>query len=239
MCDLFAMSCNSEDHAKESLTILANEHSQNNPDGWGIAYYDNDKAIVKKAPEKAKTSQTFFSAVEKAKSNIIVAHVRYATTGDRCEENCHPFKGKLFEREWIFAHNGTIRNIPHHQASAGQTDSEQIFRLILDQIETYQRNGKIHGIFSGIQQGIKTAFDICGKENTLNFLLSDGTILYAFNHYKDKPIYYLKRQKPYGGAFLISTQILSNNESWKTIRPDSLLMVCNGEILELSDPIIK
>jgi predicted glutamine amidotransferase len=238
VCDLFGMSCNSEDHAKESLTIFANKHSENNPHGWGIAYYHNDKAIVKKAPEKAKISKTFFSTIENAKSNVIIAHMRLATTGDCCEENCHPFSGKLFERDWIFAHNGTMRRIPHHPLSSGQTDSEQVFHLLLDQLEAYQRSGNTHGMFSGIQQGIKTAFDICGKVNTLNFLLSDGSLLYAFNHYQDKPMYYLKREKPYGGACLISTQKL-NDESWKTIRPDSLLMVNNGEILELSDPILK
>jgi predicted glutamine amidotransferase len=67
----------------------------------------------------------------------------------------------------------------------------------------------------------------------------EGIILYAFNHYKEKPMYFLKREKKdYGSAFLISTQKLSS-ESWKKIRPDRLLMVCNGEALEFSDPILK
>jgi glutamine amidotransferase len=167
MCDLFGMSCNAEDRAWKSLTVFANQHSDENPDGWGIAYYYNGKAIVKKAPEKAKTSQTFFSVIEKAKSNILIAHVRYATEGSRCEENCHPFRGKLFNRDWIFAHNGTIRNIPHHTRSIGETDSEQVFHLLLDEVESYQRTGIIHGIFSGIQQGIKNAFDRCGRDNPL------------------------------------------------------------------------
>jgi predicted glutamine amidotransferase len=239
MCDLFGMSCNAEDRAWKSLTVLANEYSGKNPHGWGIGYFENGNAIIEKAPEKAKKSQTFFSVIEKAKSSIVIAHIRYATIGDPCVENCHPFKGTLFNRDWIFAHNGTIRNIPHHPHSVGQTDSEHVFHLILDEIEEYQKSGRIHGIFSGIQQGIKTAFNSCGSDNTLNFLLSDGSILYAFNHYDEKPLYYLKRQKPYGGAFLIATQKLSSNEPWKSIRPDSLLIVSNGEILELSDPIIK
>ena len=238
MCDLFGMSCNAEDRAWKSLTVLANEHSGKNPHGWGIGYFENGNAIIEKAPEKAKKSQTFLSVIEKAKSSVVIAHVRYATKGDSCVENCHPFKGKLFNRDWIFAHNGTIMNIAHHIRSKGETDSEQVFHLLLDLVESYQRTGTTHGTFSGIQNGIKNAFDICGMDNTLNFLMSDGTILYAFNHYKDKPMFYLKREKPYGSAFLISTQKLSS-ESWKRIRPDSLLMVCNGEVLELSDPIFK
>lgn len=238
MCDLFGMSSKTEDRAWKSLKIFANEYSGNNPDGWGIGYYLKDKAIIKKEPRKAKISQSFFSEIEKAKSNIIISHVRIGTKGDPCEENCHPFKGKLFNRDWIFAHNGTMDNIDHHPHSFGKTDSEQVFHLLLDQVDSYQRTGNIHGTFSGIQNGIKKAFDSCGMDNTLNFLMSDGTILYAFNHYRDKPMFYLKREKPYGSAFLISTQKLSS-ESWKRIRPDSLLMVCNGEVLEFSDPILK
>lgn len=173
MCDLFGMSCNAEDRAWESLTVLANEHSGKNPDGWGIAYFNHGKAIVKKAPEKAKTSQTFFSVIEKAKSSVIIAHVRYATTGIRCEDNCHPFSGKLFSRDWIFAHNGTMGNIVHHPRSKGETDSEQVFHLLLDQVESYQRTGFIHGTFSGIQKGIKMpSIDV---EATIHLIFSCPT----------------------------------------------------------------
>jgi len=237
MCDLFGMSCNAEDRAWKSLAIFAHEHSENNPHGWGIGYYNNGKAIVKRAPEQAKTSQTFFSEIEKAKSNIIIAHVRARSVGMCCEENCHPFNGKLFNRDWIFAHNGTFKKFPQHPRSVGGTDSEQIFHTLLDQVKSYQRNGVTHGTFSGIQQGIKTIFEKHGKNNsTLNFLMSDGTHLYAFHHNDDNDMYYLEREKDYGSALLISTQKLGPG-SWKKIRVDSLFMASNGKIDELSDPI--
>jgi len=67
--------------------------------------------------------------------------------------------------------------------------------------------------------------------------MSDGSILYAFNHYPGTPLYFLRREKDYGGAFLISTQKLTS-ENWKKLPSDRLLLVNRGEILVLSDPVV-
>ena len=46
MCDLFGLSCNEEDRATKSLPRFAELFSRQNPQGWGIAYYDDNKAVV-------------------------------------------------------------------------------------------------------------------------------------------------------------------------------------------------
>ena len=46
MCDLFGLSCNEEDRATMSLPRFAELFSRQNPQGWGIAYYDDNKAVV-------------------------------------------------------------------------------------------------------------------------------------------------------------------------------------------------
>lgn len=236
MCDLFGMSSNAEDRAWRSLAVLADEHSGKNPDGWGIAYYQNGRAKVEKAAERADTSRSFSPIIEKAKSKVIIAHIRHATAGSICNENCHPFKKDLLNRDWVFAHNGTLEKLSGHNSTKGTTDSEIAFGMLLEQAESYQNSGIIHGTFSGIQKGIKFVLDSCSADSTFNFLMSDGTIVYAFNHYPIKPIYYLKNEKDYGSAFLLSTQKLRGG-NWKELPADRLLMVCFGEVLELSNRI--
>lgn len=235
MCDLFGLSCNEKDRATRSLPVFAN-YSKINDDGWGIAYYKDNKPIIRRKPEKAKMSQQFFKMIEEAKSNIIIAHIRLATQGDICKENCHPFKQYFQNKDWVFAHNGHVAGITRHSRSEGETDSEQVFNFILDQIHEYQNQGQIRGVYPGLIKGIKKVFEVFSRNINLNFLLSDGSILYAFNHYTGKPIYFLKREKDYGGAFLISTHKLSN-ENWKILPSDRLLLITRGNILVLSGPI--
>lgn len=235
MCDLFGLSCNEKDRATKSLPIFS-KYSNSNPDGWGIAYYDEGKVIINKKPEKAKISNEFYKTIENAKSNIIISHLRNATQGEICKRNCHPFKQKFKNKDWIFAHNGGVSDIAIHNRSEGETDSEQVFNFLLNEMANYQEQGNIRGIYPALINGIKKIFEKHSRSITLNFLMSDGCILYVFHHHFNKQIYYLKREKIYGGTSLLSTQKLSN-ENWKTLPADRLLLVTRGEILVLSDRI--
>ena len=239
MCELFGLSCNGEDLAIASLSILAKQYSIENDHGWGIAYFKNGKAVLKKAPEKAKTSKDFFTVAEQAKSNLLIAHVRFATVGVQCEANCHPFIQHFLNKDWVFAHNGSIP-IPrheHHPRSRGETDSEQAFNKLIDQVVRYRQKGTLQGIYPGVKEGIKSIFKRYGNNITFNFLMSDGTLFYAFNHYEENPLFYLQKVKDYGSSFLISTKRLTPRDPWKKLRADSLLVVSNGEVFVLSDPL--
>ncbi len=232
MCELFGMSCNSLDRANVSLSNFA-RYSRYNPDGWGIAYYQNGNVQIYRQPQKAANSPDYLRTIDDAKSNIIIAHIRFATQGDTCEKNCHPFYQNFLNRNWIFAHNGNISNIGSHPRAIGETDSERLFNHMLDKIQLYLNTPLIRGVYPGIKKAIRDLFREYTRNITLNFLLADGTLLYIFNHYSGKPMYYLKRSKSYGGAFLVSTQRLTD-ERWEKIPPDRLLVVNNGEVLILS-----
>jgi len=199
MCELFGLCCNEKDRASRSLPIFGKKYSDANREGWGIAYYENHRAVLKKEPKKAKISKSFFETIEKAKSNIIIAHLRNPTRGAVCEKNCHPFKQSFQNKDWIFAHNGDMGDIPLHPRSLGDTDSEQVFNLLLDHIRSYQASGTIRGVYPGLIRGIKKVFREFG-DGVLNFLMSDGSGLYAFNHYPEKPLYFLRKEKEYGGS---------------------------------------
>ncbi len=211
------------------------KYSLDNPHGWGIGYFDKDqKPHLIRSPTIALEDPLYLQTAESAKSNIIIAHIRKKSRGKRCMNNCHPFLHESLNNNWIFAHNGTLGGFPRHDRSAGGTDSEQVFHYLLDQMEHYRQTGSFRGVYFGLQYGIKKVFEISDPGTIkLNFLLSDGVILYAFNHYKKKPMYILKRSKEHGDAFLISTRKLSE-EHWEKLPRDKLLAVCNGKILALS-----
>ena len=242
MCDLFGLSCNSADRASISLPIFRRKgHSNRN--GWGLAYYDGNRAIVERNAEDINASQRFSELALEAKSNNIIAHLRFATSGTNgtwnvCEENCHPFTKNYLGKDWTFAHNGVVRqalNNPHPE-SEGETDSEQVFRYIMNNLSEYQARGQIRGIYPGLVKAIKKAFTDYGRNIDFNMLMSDGTNMYIFSHHSNKRMYMLRREKEYGGATLVSTIGLTS-EGWKKIPKDRLLVLSKGEVLVLSNNI--
>jgi glutamine amidotransferase len=238
MCELLGVSCQTPDRASKSLTSFQ-ELSRGNPDGWGLAYYQDGHVIVEKEAKKAVSSQKFTNLIQNVKSNIIIAHLRLATRGEVCTNNCHPFPRSSFNRDWVFAHNGTIRNISHHQFSQGTTDSEQVFHKMIDDIETYMHQSQFHGLYPGIKQSIKNLFETYSRNITFNFLLSDGSVLYAFNHYPGTPLYIASREKDYGGAIVISTEKLHSRDysEWKQLPKDRVILIADGRVLVLSNKI--
>ena len=236
MCELFTMSCNAKDRATRSLPAFRS-YSDSAPHGWGIAYFSGNTAIVKREARPAAGSRAFPGVVEDAQSNVIIAHLRYRTQGRQCGRNCHPFRQLFMDRDWVFAHNGMVEGIARHPRSEGETDSEQAFNFMLDRMADHMGGGRVRGIYPGAVHGLKMLFSRFGEGVTFNMLMSDGSVLYAFNHYPAKPLYLLRREKDYGGALLISTQRLEGD--WRQALPhDRLLLAERGQVLVLSDPVI-
>jgi len=230
------MSCNTEDRATSSLPRFA-RFATGNPHGWGLGWYEDGQARIEREPCRADFSEHFYDSIEQARSANMIAHVRYATHGVHTTCNCHPFKRNYRGRDWIFAHNGWVDGVEIHQMSEGETDSEQIFNLIMDEIETYQNRGKIRGTYPALKHAIGVVFERYGEDINLNLFISDGNKLYAYHHYPGKPIYLIRRSKEYGSAALVSTQELTG-EDWITLEPDRLLVLDRGEVFVYSTPLI-
>lgn len=242
MCDLFGMSRNVEDRATRSLPIFSARYSQVNPHGWGIGWWKGNTAIVKRAAGRADLDSKFEEATEKARSNVIVAHVRFKTGGEPCVCNCHPFKHLYRNRDWLLIHNGWVNDVDNHPRADGETDSEQIFHQIMDKVAEYQESDVFKGQYAALKNGIKHILQTYGVDIRLNLIISDGQTLYAFHHYRyndgsPKPIYMLRRTKEDGEAVVISTQRLSD-ENWEAIPEDRLVAINGGEILVISDRLI-
>ena len=246
MCELFGMSCQAADRGEYSLTTFG-EDSDWNRDGWGLAWYDRDgSAQVRKADEDgdgdfvARKSTAYAGLTRTAESTLMIGHLRRASNGIQSTENSHPFIRRFQEKDWVFAHNGSIPGVRTHPRSMGGTDSEQVFHEMMDDLEDYLGRPGFRGTSPGVRKAVRGVLNrYSGRNKPLrfNFLLSDGTTLYAFHHYTDRPLYLAKRQKGYGGVVLISTYpypLPSPEMVWKPLEKDRLLAVSGGMISLLS-----
>lgn len=231
MCELYGISFSRPGKAISPLHRFA-DHSGRNPHGWGIAFYRQGDAVIQKLPEKALLSKTYFQAVEEAEGEVIISHIRHASRGEMVERNCHPFVHHMDGRDWVFAHNGHVDGIYIHPRAAGETDSESVFHILLDNI--IDRSD----VVSGLQYGITSLFEEYefGRQIKLNFLLSDGDNVYAFGHHPEKPMYYQNLYHMKGARTMVSTQVLDGTP-WVKLPNDRLLVVAQGQIQSISGPI--
>ncbi len=77
-----------------------------NPHGVGVLHYEENKAVV----SKHDNFEDFYDYYKRLKSDTIVTHFRYATSGKKNKANIHPFpiyyEGNLLA--YLF-HNGIFR----------------------------------------------------------------------------------------------------------------------------------
>ena len=213
---------------------------ERNPDGWGVGWYDNSvKANIKKEGCSTIESEIYDSLSEKIYSNLIIEHVRLATTGKICKTNSHPFEFN----NWIFAHNGSVnRNCllnkleqDYRNGLIGDcTDSEVYFRFLLQSINK-QGGDAVQGILCGLEK----IYSIDGGR-AYNFLLSDGKHLYAYRDGNSSyySLYILKRfnVNPYDDsnfeALSKETQLLLTS---KSLNREKAVVICSEKITDESN----
>ena len=92
------------------------------------------------------------------------------------------------------------------------------------------RSGRFRGIYPAVKYATQELLETYGGK--VNYLLSDSNALFVFCNYRR--MFMLRREKDYGGAILISTQKLTD-ENWIEIPKYRVLCVLNGEIFVVSD----
>jgi predicted glutamine amidotransferase len=253
MCELLGMECNVPTDIVFSFSGLALRGGAKGPhsDGWGLALYD-DKA-VRTFLEPTAASHSPLATYVKAnpiKTLLAIAHVRRRTRGKVCLANTHPFTRELWGRTWTFAHNGTVKGARRWPLKAfhpiGNTDSEHAFCALMDgllkRFPSYPR--KRSELFKAVAEiGGKI-----GAAGTFNFLLGDGTHLYARCATK---LCYIIRKAPFRQATLcddeltvdfaqvttpndrvaiVATVPLTRDEVWTHGVPGNLWVFSNGEL---------
>ncbi len=251
MCELLGLCFNKEvsfDLAFSGLKAGASE----NPDGWGVAWYDEYGSQILKESRPASRSRLAEDFQEHlgARSRIFVSHIRRATAGRVGYTNTHPFYRRFDEKTWVFAHNGTIDpsqlSFPSSEFSPiGETDSELVFCSLLSWLD-----------HQGIQLDESKGFILLHEKlrdinrlGTLNLIFSDGRHLFV---YHDKSgyvgLHYLLRQAPYKvvklrgqyltinlaevinpdeRGYIVASKPLSD-EDWNRIQPGQLLIFSEG-----------
>jgi glutamine amidotransferase len=145
-------------------------------------------------------------------------------------DNCHPFR----YGRWLFAHNGSVNRdwllqrleARRHDWLQGQTDSEVYFHWILQNLERADSVGE------GVAAAVKELDSFTG----LNFILTDGTTLFAYrNAAKDHAhysLFSLRRDKqPPTHETLRSTQLQAELRAQPS-RAEKAVLVCSEKLTD-------
>lgn len=253
MCELLGMECNVPTDIVFSFTALSLRGGLKGPhgDGWGLALYEGRAARVFLEPESAARSPLAdFVRKNPIKTLLAVAHVRKRTRGPRSLENTHPFVRELWGRHFVFAHNGTVRDVRALPTGRfkpiGNTDSEYAFCALLHHLQSsfdaYPRTT------ADLARAVADVGAFLGRRGTFNFLLGDGQRLYARCATR---LHYLVRQAPFCKATLadedlsvdfskvttpadrvavVATAPLTRDEHWTEGKPGTLWVFRRGRL---------
>jgi glutamine amidotransferase len=210
MCELLGMECNVPTDIVFSFSGLAMRGGARGPhsDGWGLALYEGRRARVFLEPEAAATSALARHVRDNpSKTLLAVAHVRRKTRGRVSLANTHPFHRELWGRSFVFAHNGTIRSaraLPLGRfRPIGDTDSEHAFCAMLAKLE--RRFGDRYPPRpTELWEAVASIGARIGQGGTFNFLLADGTHLFARCATR---LCHVVRRSPFGTATLADDDV--------------------------------
>lgn len=228
MCEIFGVSSKDEQYLSEYIRKFYS-HSNEHPDGWGLAILDGNEAMIEKEPVQASKSLYLKHRLSQpVYARNAFAHIRYATIGNVEYCNCHPYSRKDHSgRRWTLVHNGTIFEYDplnkYSKVQTGDTDSERILLYLVEQMDHYaDKLGRV----PDAGERFRCLDAIVGElsvENKLNFLLYDAENMYVHTNYKDS-LYYLVQE----GSILFCTRPLSE-EPWQPVPFTTLLAYHGGK----------
>ena len=245
MCDLFALCASRHYDAATSLPLFA-ARGRRNVHGWGIGFFRQDHPVVEKSAEKVfqdgRLHASFQRLARVVTSPIILAHIRYRSSGQVDECHAHPFSLDFWGQSWIFAHNGEARAIEpyrsrHTPTLEASSDSARTFEFLRDYfVDAVPRRQDTP--FRQILQEALSAL-IRQYPGQYNFLLTNGRFLWAFTNHRQFLL--LKGSQKLEDALLLTTieeglspenwqKISLQEESWGKI-----LLIAGGDLVWCED----
>jgi predicted glutamine amidotransferase len=258
MCRLFGISGGDEPvratfwllGAPDSLAA----QSRREPDGTGIGWFDADgRPSVAKQPLAAYADRAFATEATTLTARTFVAHVRFASNGEKTMANTHPF-----ERDGrLFAHNGVIGDVPaleselgpdQMRAITGQTDSERWFALITREIAA--AGGDVAAGITAATGWIAAHLPLLSA----NFVMIEDGELWALRYPDTHELHVLEREAGGGGAeptplrhasstghihaasddladrpaVIVASEPMDDDPGWRALEPGQLLHVGPG-----------
>lgn len=252
MCQLLGMNCNTPTDVRFSFSGFAQRagNTGDHTDGWGIAFFE-DKGLRHFVDHERAIDSPIAQLIRQypIKSQNVIAHIRKATQGVVSLQNCHPFVRELWGRNWVFAHNGDLKNfapkLHAHFQPVGNTDSELAFCWIMQEL------WKSHAGVPSIEELTLTLQELAQRiapHGTFNFLLSNGEALWS---HATTHLFYTERCHPFAAAQLadedlsvdfstettpndkvavIVTAPLTNNECWTPFEPGVVNVFVDGRL---------
>ncbi len=108
--------------------------------GWGVGFYQAGEVLLRRRPIDDRDEVNLADTIENVRTDVLLGHVRHATTGQLRTENTHPFRYRI----WLWAQTGTIAGFEQlrerlldsqpsflRRNVRGETDSELFFYLFL------------------------------------------------------------------------------------------------------------
>ena len=258
MCELLGVCFNKEVSFRLAFSGLK-AGAQENPDGWGAAWYDEYGSQIIKESRPALRSRLADEFQEHlgARSRIFLSHIRRATRGRVGYTNTHPFYRRFDQKTWVFAHNGTMDtsqlSFPSSKFTPiGETDSELVFCSLLSWLG-----------HQGIQLAERKDFILLHEKlrdinrlGKLNLIFTDGRYLFAYHDSKGYVgLHFLLHEAPYKvvklrgqyldidlakirnpdeRGYIVASKPLSN-ENWNEVEPGQLMIFSQGNSIFKSE----
>jgi len=234
--------------------------AEENREGWGIAWWVDGHAEIRKEPIPAHESALAARlADEHPASEMFIVHVRAATVGDLTEANAHPWSAEALGRQWVFAHNGTVRELDRLDlgrfCQEGETDSERAFHHVLTRMERLGAGASDDRRLAA--EILAAGRELSERDSRVNFLLSDGTTLYAY-HDGHKTLHVLEKHAADLGeiamddddyrlalrlgdaaherAVVVASVPLTDEAGWENLDAGGFLVVRGGQLIRSVPP---
>lgn len=213
-------------HARQGATTT-------NGDGFGVGWYrDDETPRVYRSTHPAWNDRNLRELAAAVRSPLFFAHIRASTGSAIQETNTHPFR----YGNWLWMHNGVIREFPHVKRELmlavddslfalieGTTDSETMFYLALtfglqndpvaaveQTVGFIERTGHRHGVELPIQMTVAT---------------TDGRSVWAFRYSsegKSRSLYYSTRMDALRAHYPDSEELAALSDETRAIVSEPL-----------------
>jgi len=201
--------------------------------GYGVSYFKKDTLHARKELDPIWDRKNNFDLDDHG--NILILHARKASVGNLAIENLHPYSTKMDDKTFIFAHNGTVKDIRKMGINTNlldngeTTDSKIIMDIIMNEYQISQ-NMKY-----SIEEAIENISHTCDNIASVNFIASDGIKLYALRYYLEDENYYTMWYKKIENGYVISTEKFEDEEyEWELIPNKTLMIFTPKDIEEVS-----
>ena len=142
----------------ELETLLLARNS--NPDGMGLAYFDNNEVIFERNLKPTKTDLK--NCIKKTEGKEAIFHFRIATSGGVNLDNCQPIFNE--KGNFLLFHNGVVHSLNGASATASDT-------VLLSYLIEHEEVDK-HKLLEKLAQKTYSKFVLIDNDNKL-FLFGD------------------------------------------------------------------